>query len=341
MTTPKSSLVFDISNLLYRVAAVQKATNPYARGATGDDLVGLCMHISLQSIQKWYLKFKPDFVVFAFEGGMNWRKQFSKDVNARREYKANRVVDPDMAHYYELIDSFKEVVEHHTSICCLYMPGMEADDSIAAYCELTAGTGEQVTIVSGDKDFIQLLKHSHVKLVEPDKGKYRNEPNDKDYEDDLDFWLFLKCFRGDSGDNVASAFPRVLKTRVRKAFDDPYERINLMNEKFTEGGVEYSVGKLFEQNRVLMDLTAQPAELRELLLEVTKEQIAKQGKYSFFHFMKFINKHKLNSVAKDINKFVTLFSHNQLFKLGQLPKQVELKKIDPEPEKLPSQLLFD
>lgn len=322
---PDTTLLVDVSNLLFRVAAVQKVSNPFARDAAPEDLVGLCMHISLLSIAKWYNKFRPDFVIFAFEGGDNWRKEYTKEHNIRRQYKANRVVDPEMAHFYELMASFKETMTKHTSICCLSVPKMEADDAIAAYCQITEGTGENVVIISGDRDFVQLLKMPHVKLVEPDKGKLRNTVDDKEYQADLDYWLFLKCVRGDSGDNVPSAFPKVWETKIKEAYADPFKRVNFMNTRWVdENKTDNRVGDLFEHNRVLMDLTAQPDALRVELLEAVVEQVGALGTYSHFHFMRFLGKYKLEEVAKGMNKFIDLLANNQRFHNGSKARSAEV-----------------
>ncbi len=324
---PDTTLIVDISNILFRVAAAQKAKFGSYDAADPEDLVGLCMHISLLSIAKWYNKFRPDFVVFTFEGGDNWRKAYTKEnTTIRRQYKGNRVVDPDMAHFYELIDSFKETMSKYTSICCLCVPKMEADDLIGAYCQLTEGTGENVIILSGDRDFTQLLKMPHVKLVEPDKGKFRNTPDDKEYQPNIDYWLFLKCVRGDSGDNVPSAFPRVRETKIKEAFEDPYKRINFMNERWVdENAVEHRVGDLFEHNTVLMDLTAQPDHLRVELIEAVAEQVGNLGIYSHFHFLRFLGKYKLGEVAKGLNVFIELLANNQRFMNGSKGRSAETK----------------
>ena len=152
------TLIYDISNILFRVAAVQKHQNSYARDSTPEDLVGLCFHISLYSIYKWYFKYRPDFVVFAFEGKDNWRKKYTLEARSRKAYKGNRVPDPAMAHFYELMDSFRTTMTNHTSICCLTIDTMEADDAIAGYCQLHATPDSEILIVSGDKDFVQLTR---------------------------------------------------------------------------------------------------------------------------------------------------------------------------------------
>jgi len=345
---PKKSMVVDVSNILFRVAAVQKNT-PYARDATTEELVGLCMHIALYSVFRWYNKFHPDFVVFAFEGGNNWRKAYTATEKTRRAYKGNRVVDPEMKHYYQLIDAFRETISAHTSICCLCIDTLEADDAIAAYCQLYARSDHEIFIISGDKDFTQLLKLPGVKLINPDNGKARNQPSDKDYEADLDYWLFKKCVRGDGGDNVPSAFPRVRETRIKKAYEDAYERANFMNEVWVEKVIDYDendkpvgthdvthrVGDLFEQNLILMDLWKQPADQRLILEEGVKLQVETLGTYSHFHFLRFLNEYQLNKVSEEAMKFVAMFANNQRWlrgeKVEEKSKQV-LREVEPKPQ---------
>lgn len=311
------------------MASVQKHTNPFARDISHEDLVGLSFHISIQSIYKWYQKFKPDFVVFAFEGSNNWRKKYTEEVKARNAYKGNRVQDPEMAHFYELITSFRETMKAHTSIVCLRVDQMEADDSIAGYCQLYAEEGSEIFIVSGDKDFTQLLKLPGVKLVDPATGKFRNQPGDKDYVEDLDYWIFKKCIRGDMGDNVPSAFPRVRETRIKSAFTNQYDRANLMNECWTdENQTRHRVGDLYNQNVLLLDLYQQPKEYRDLLLEGVKAQVEDVGHYSHFHFLRFLEAYKLNKLREEAMKYVDLFANNQRFLKGESAPKSALNKVE-------------
>jgi 5'-3' exonuclease len=336
----KRSLVVDISNILFRVASVQKQSPFGAGDVDPQDLVGLCMHIALQSIYKYYEKFRPDIVVFAFEGGSNWRKEYTAEARSRLAYKGNRAYDPAMEHFYKLMESFKETMSAHTSIICLSVPGMEADDSIAAYTQLNASEEHEVVIISGDRDFTQLTRDKNVHLINPDNGKPRNQPGDKAYEPDIEYWLFLKCVRGDMGDYVPSAFPRVRETKIKAAYLNEYDRINFMNSlwseqtrdengrpEFHDDGsakmTQYRVGDLYEENKILVDLRAQPEPLRTYLLDEVTAQTEKVGNYSHFHFLRFLNEFRLSNVAQNATKFADMFSHNQRFRKGEKNPMIE------------------
>lgn len=317
------TLIYDMSNIIHRTAKARKddRNDPLIKP---EDVAGLTMHIALMTINKWFNKYHPQRVVFAFEGGKqnSWRKVWTASNSKRgKEYKGNRVYDPAFEFIYKLMDDFRDLMKAHTSITCLDVPGMEADDSIAAYCQLYANPDEQVLIISGDKDFIQLLKNPNVKLVNPDDGKLRNQPGGKEYEPDIDYWIFLKCIRGDMGDYVHSAFPRVRETKVRKAWESEYDRVNLMNEKWVDvDGTEHRVGDLYEENKLLLDLTQQPDELRSYLVSEVTQQCAHQAKYAHFYFLGFCNRYRLKRLAEDAGRFINLFSCNQRTAAGQQPK---------------------
>ena len=324
----KKSLVFDIPNIAYEVAAVNKPNDKNKNFGTDDaTLAGLCMHILFTRVQKFFRQHNPDYIVFAFENRNNWRKAFTKsdECVSKNPYKGNRVYDSSMEYYFKMLDAFKETCTHHTSIICLSAEGLEGDDLIAGYTQLYANDNHEVIILSGDKDFIQLLKNPNVTLINQRDGKLRNQPGDKIYFDDLDYFMFQKCIRGDKKDHVFSALPNVRETRLKRAFKDEYERLKLMNETWTAevNGKEitYRVGDLFEENKLLLDLTKQPEEVRQYMFEHIKDEVNNLGKYSNFHFLKFLGQFQLKKIAEEINKFQDIFIRNTQTAKGISPNQ--------------------
>jgi 5'-3' exonuclease len=171
-------------------------------------------------------------------------------------------------------------------------------------------------IVSADKDFIQLLKHPNVFLIDPNTGKFRNQPGDKDYCEDIGYFMFLKCIRGDGGDNVPSAFPRVRETKIKKAYENLSDRLNFMNETWQlpirEGDElihkTMVVGELFKENELLMDLEKQPDDIRKYMYEEIQMLVEKPKKYSNFKMMQFLGKHQLKNILDNLEKYIPLFS---------------------------------
>ena len=305
-------LIIDATNILFRVAAVQKD-----KVFDSFDLAGMCLHVALYSANKLFKQYKPDRVVFAFEGGNNWRKEYTVNAISGVGYKAQRVQDKSMEHLFDLIKDFKDVMSNYTSNIVLAIPGLEGDDAIAGYVQKYSSENDTMYIVSADRDFIQLLKYPNTFLVDPSTGNFRNQPGDKDYCEDLDYFIFLKCVRGDAGDNVPSAFPRVRESKIKAAYADKYQRENFMNtiwEKpcLDEFGIpikkEMRVGDLFEENALLMDLSKQPADIRQYMMEEIENQVDNSGKYNNFRMIQFLGKHQLNQILNKLNDFIPMLS---------------------------------
>jgi len=299
-------MVVDTANVLFRVAA---AHGKYGPEGTPEEKAGLAMHIALNTVNKYYKKYRPDQVAVTFEGGQNWRKDYTKSdaCKSKKVYKANRVKDDSMIPFFELIKGFEDLVRTHTSIVCLSHPKLEGDDLFSGYVQRFSEAGDEVIGISGDRDFVQLKKYKNFKLINPDDGKEREC-------DDPLFFMFEKCFRGDAGDNVMSAYPRVRKTKLEAALKDEYALTTIMNETwdFTdpESGevTTYRVGDLFEENQLLMDLDCQPPEIRQLIKETLDHELVHHGKFSNFHFQKFCGKYGLKQIAESSTNFVDMFS---------------------------------
>ena len=302
-------MVTDIPNLFWRVAAAHNGKY------TGDaeDKAGLALHSSLITLNKYYKAIQPEQLAVVFEGSRNWRKTYTSSERcvSKLAYKGNRIKDPAMEHLITVLNHFEDLVRNHTSIVCLQHDELEGDDLIAGYCQMFPD--DKITILSGDKDFTQLLKNPNVTLLNPDKGVPRTC-------DDPEFFMFEKCIRGDVGDNVRSAYPNVRKTRLEKAFNDPYEFTQLMNETWTKFNPKideeetFVVKDLFEENRILMDLECQPLHIRTKIAKTIEDAVANHGNFNLFQFNRFLGKHDLKSIATNPDTFVKMFSCTQVNK---------------------------
>src|SRR5215207_3390101 len=79
------------------------------------------------------------------------------------QYKANRPPPPD-----DLVPQFPliRVATRAFSIPCIEENGLEADDIIACYVTAARAAGWRVTIVSSDKDLMQLIEDGHVDMLD-------------------------------------------------------------------------------------------------------------------------------------------------------------------------------
>jgi hypothetical protein len=315
-------LVVDVSNIFWRSVSAQQRYGP----TDASDSAGLGLHMSLMSLRKHWNNIKPEKMAIVFEGRQNWRKTYTKSEQcySQRLYKGNRVSDPSMAVLFEVMTAFEDLARQHTNIVTLTHPLLEGDDLIGGYAQHFSALGDEVTILSGDKDFVQLLGNPLVKLVNPDDGKERTIAGVCDV-DDAGYFMFEKCIRGDSGDNVLPAFPRIRKTRLYKAYGvkdgkvdaalaDSFEMSNILNDSWefvhpeTGDKRRMSVEKMFEENNLLMNLTAQPPEIRQVITDVITHESENHGRFDFFKFNQFLGKYQLQQIAERASDFVPMFS---------------------------------
>tara|TARA_X000001036_G_scaffold402684_1_gene408659 strand:+ start:598 stop:3303 length:2706 start_codon:yes stop_codon:yes gene_type:complete len=153
----------------------------------------------------------PDYLVCAFDSKeKTFRHKIYKD------YKANRPEMPielqeQIPHLWELLDAM--------NIPVLKKPGFEADDIIGTIIELTSREEIESYIVSGDKDFMQLINEK-VFLYTP--GKRNTSPIIYDRNGVIDKWgvppekiIDLLALMGDSSDNVPGVAGVGVKTAVK------------------------------------------------------------------------------------------------------------------------------
>jgi len=300
-------LMFDMSNLLYRT---------FFAHHTEDDttIAGLAAHSALTTLNKYFREQKPNKVVAAFDR-TSWRKEYtlSEACISKKPYKGNRrqTMTPREKIKYEQfishLNEFENLVAENTTIITLAAATLEADDLMAGFVQVqTLDPENEIVVISGDKDMIQLLRFPNVRVIDPATGKDRSL---EDWNNDPDYFMFMKCIRGDAGDNVQSALPKVRETRIEKAYKHPYERANLMNESWKGAdGREFIVKDLYKENQLLMDLAAQPDDVQKLIVKTVVNAVKNPGKFSYFHFMRFLGKFELKKVAEQADNFVPLLS---------------------------------
>ena len=125
------------------------------------------------------------------------RKNFRNDIY--EEYKANRSETPeDLIPQFPLIREATEAF----SIPGIELDGYEADDLIATYARLAREKGWPVTIVSSDKDLMQLVRDG-VRMMDPMKNKFMGEEDVfEKFGVSPDKVVDVQALAGDSVDNV-------------------------------------------------------------------------------------------------------------------------------------------
>jgi len=137
---------------------------------------------------------KPSHFAVIFDAA---RKTFRNEIYS--DYKANRSEAPDdLAPQFEYIR--KSVVAFN--LPSVDLPNYEADDLIATYAEQILASGAKVTIVSSDKDLMQLYR-KEVRLFDPMKNKFiTSEDIVTKFGVGPEKVIDVQSLAGDSSDNV-------------------------------------------------------------------------------------------------------------------------------------------
>ena len=308
--------------------------------------------ITMNNIVKLFDQYKCNHVVICCEGG-SWRKIIYP------EYKANRTVKKLLQtekeketsrFFFDETDKFINFIQEKTNATVLKAPGVEGDDFVARWID-THPNDEHI-ILSNDSDFIQLLS-DNVEIYNP-SDKYllsKNFALDDDgsiaYVERIiteekngvkvkmkksfpvsvpnpEYELFKKCIRGDSGDNIMSAYPRCSEKGTKNkigiigAFEDRHDK-GIQWNMFMLHEWEKVVGKkedgtpilkkvrvLDEYNRnvELINLRNQPEEIINLMDETIKLEENKQRRFSVgFDLIRICNDLGLGKIQQNVTEY--------------------------------------
>ena len=315
-------LIVDTANTFFRARHVA------FRGADLDEKVGLSIHITMNSVNKVFRKFEADHVVFCLEG-RSWRKDFYDP------YKKNRVVarqalteaeqEEDKV-FWETFDDLCSFLRDKSNCTVIRNEIAEADDLIARF--IHKHPEDEHFIISSDTDFHQLLAPNvkqyngitnelhTIEGIFDDKGKEVIDKKTKEPKviPDPKWLLFEKCMRGDSSDNVFSAYPGVRKKGTKnkvgleEAFADKdrkgFNWNNMMLQRWVDHNeVEHRVLDDYQRNVTLIDLTAQPEEIKEFIDETIDSIEVKNNPVVGAKFLKFCGKYDLQKISEHIESY--------------------------------------
>jgi hypothetical protein len=315
-----SYILVDTANTFFRARHVIKGD--------ADTKLGMAMHITLNSIKKAWQDFDGKHVVFCLEG-RSWRKDYYAPYKRNRQETRSAMTVKEQEEdklFWETFDKFKDFVTTKTNCTVLQNPRLEADDLIAGFIQ-NHPTDNHV-IISTDSDFAQLIAPNvkqyngvadtlttHEGIFDK-KGKMviDNKTKQPKAVPNPEWLLFEKCIRGDTSDNVFSAYPGVRKTKLQEAFEDRTQKgfawNNLMLQRWADHeGKEHRVLDDYERNRKLIDLTQQPDDIRNVIVETITNQITEPKSIDQvgIRLLKFCNLYDLQRVADNIQQYAEPF----------------------------------
>jgi 5'-3' exonuclease len=321
-------LIVDTANTFFR------ARHSAHRAATSEERVGFAIHVTLASIYKAWRDQKADHVVICLEG-RSWRKDFYKPYKANRAVARAALTESEQEEdrlFWEAFDDLKTFFVEKSNCTVLRHENLEADDLVAGWIQ--SHPDDHHTIVSSDTDFYQLLAENvnqyngisdelhTLKGILDKKGKLVIDKKTKEPKviPDPKWILFEKCMRGDPTDNVFSAYPGVRtkgsskKVGLTEAFEDMdrkgFNWNNLMLQRWVDhNGDEHRVLDDYERNVTLVDLRAQPADVKIKIAQTIAEgSVPKDIPQIGVKFMKFCGKHDLVKIGEQAQNYAEFLS---------------------------------
>jgi len=315
-------ILVDTANTFFRARHV-------VRGSL-EDKVGMSIHTVLGSVRKAWRDFNGSHVIFCLEG-RSWRKDhyapYKRQRTEARAAQSPKEQEEDRV-FWETFDQFKSFIHDKTNCTVLHHPQLEADDLIAGWIQ--SHPEDTHVIISTDGDFAQLIapnvkQYNGVMQITTthegyfdEKGKPVVDKKTKEVKSapDPEWLLFEKCMRGDTSDNIFSAYPGVRekgtknKVGLRDAFADRASKgwawNNLMLQRWTDHeGIEHRVLDDYNRNKLLCDLSAQPENVRTLIKEAIETEIAKEKNIPQvgIRLLKFCAEYDLQKISEQVQSY--------------------------------------
>lgn len=315
--------LIDTANTFFRARHIA------SRNSTTWEKIGMAIHLTLSSVNQVVKKYGIDHVVFCLEG-RSWRKDIYKPYKAHRAVAQQALTESEQEEnkmFWETYDLFTTFLREKTNCSVLRHERAEADDLIARFVHLHPNHNHYV--ISSDTDYVQLIAPNVFQYngvanqlitldgYHDDKGRLIVDKKTKEPKllGDPQFHLFEKCMRGDAGDNVFSAYPGVRtkgsknKVGLIEAYADRTKQgfnwNNLLLQRWLDhDGVEHRVRDDYERNRILIDLTAQPDDIKELVDNAIRTGVRTIPTPQVgLHFMKFCGKYELTKISEQSDSY--------------------------------------
>ena len=227
-------LIIDGLNTFIRVFSVIPTTNEDGIHIGG--IVGF-----LRSIGYTINMIRPTRVIIVFDGkgGSNRRRKIYPEYkqNRRTKYRVNRSNSfaSQADEKQNMIMQIQRVVEYLDTlpVTVLSYDNIEADDTIGYVCRQVL-TDSQITIMSTDKDFLQLA-NGRIKIWSPTKKKMYDENMVlEEYGISSHNYIWYRVLDGDKSDNISGVRGLGLKTIQKKLPFLSENRIVEMDEVLNE-----------------------------------------------------------------------------------------------------------
>ena len=249
-------------------------------------------HMILNSLRMYRTRFSSEFneLVLCYDSKHYWRRDYFPEYKSGRR-KTREKSSHDWDAIFLCLNQIKDELRNYMPYKFLEIYGAEADDIIGALC---SEYSEEIMIISGDKDFIQLQKFPNVKQYSPITKKMVNGKNPGGY-------LKEHIFRGDTSDGI----PNVLSpdnTFTEGLRQKPLGKNKIaswVEHEFEDVAPNDEVKRNYQRNRKLIDLTYTPDELSMEIISTYKEAPFGDRSKILNYFMQ----NRLRNLTESIGEF--------------------------------------
>ena len=276
-----------ISNLMVQI-------NQSKTKSVDEDLV---RHMVLNSLRMYRTKFGDKFgeLVLTYDSRRYWRRDYFPNYKANRK-KSRESSSLDWNSIFQSLNAIRDEIRETFPYKVVEVEGAEADDCIAAivqHISVTPNEFEQILILSGDKDFIQLHKHNFVKQYSPVLKKFINNI-------DPSIYIREHVLKGDRSDGVPN-FLSPDNTFVDELRQKPMSKKKIADwiESKPEDVFTEEMMRNYQRNKTLIDLECIPKELVGRILEAYREP--PQGDRS--KLLNYFIQKRLKNLMADIGDF--------------------------------------
>jgi len=248
----------------------------------------LFRHMVINSLRGYRTKFK-DYgeMVIACDDKNFWRRQVFPYYKANRK-KARDKSELDWTTIFEYFGKLKAEIRENFPYRMIQIDTAEADDIIATLVvEFSEDRTEEIVILSGDKDFIQLHRYPNVKQYDPVRKKMIQS-------DDPNRYLFEHILKGDAGDGV----PNILSdddTFVTDKRQKPMTQKKMDEFFFDRSAI--AMQRNWNRNQQLIDLGFIPQDIRKAVIDKYHEEGGKDRSKLFNYFISYKLKNMMESVG--------------------------------------------
>ena len=221
-------------------------------------------HMILNSLRMYRTRFSSEYgeLVLCYDSKHYWRRDYFPEYKSGRR-KTREKDDKNCDEIFLCLNEIKDELRENLPYKFLEVYGAEADDIIGILCSTIS---EEIMIISGDKDFIQLQKFPNVKQFSPITKKSVNGANPGGY-------LKEHIFKGDTSDGI----PNVLSPD--NTFTDGLRQKPLgkkkiaswMEHNFDDVAPNDEVKRNYQRNKKLIDLAYTPDELSREIIDTYNE----------------------------------------------------------------------